>query len=53
MSGGPIGGIGGNEPALAGTGNLYENTRSYLMWALSPGGRNSALLSRSGRTAPP
>jgi 2-polyprenyl-6-methoxyphenol hydroxylase-like FAD-dependent oxidoreductase len=35
MTGGPIGGIGGNEPALAGTGNLYENTRSYLMWALS------------------
>ena len=33
--GGPTGGIGGNEPALAGTGNLYENTRSYLMWALS------------------
>jgi len=25
----------GNEPALAGSGNLYENTRSYLMWALS------------------
>ena len=35
MAGGPIHGIGGNEPALAGTGNLYENTRSYLMWALS------------------
>jgi 2-polyprenyl-6-methoxyphenol hydroxylase-like FAD-dependent oxidoreductase len=35
MIGGPIGGIGGNEPALAGAGNLYENTRSYLMWALS------------------
>jgi 2-polyprenyl-6-methoxyphenol hydroxylase-like FAD-dependent oxidoreductase len=35
MTGGPIGSIGGNEPALAGTGNLYENTRSYLMWALS------------------
>jgi 2-polyprenyl-6-methoxyphenol hydroxylase-like FAD-dependent oxidoreductase len=35
MTGGPIGGIGGNEPALAGAGNLYENTRSYLMWALS------------------
>jgi 2-polyprenyl-6-methoxyphenol hydroxylase-like FAD-dependent oxidoreductase len=35
MAGGPIGGIGGNEPALAGAGNLYENTRSYLMWALS------------------
>ncbi len=35
MTGGPIRGIGGNEPALAGAGNLYENTRSYLMWALS------------------
>jgi len=35
MAGGPIGGIGGNEPALAGAGNLYENTRSYLMWGLS------------------
>jgi salicylate hydroxylase len=35
MTGGPIGGIGGNEPVLAGAGNLYENTRSYLMWALS------------------
>jgi 2-polyprenyl-6-methoxyphenol hydroxylase-like FAD-dependent oxidoreductase len=36
MAGGPIGGpIGGNEPAVAGAGNLYENTRSYLMWALS------------------
>src|SRR5215469_1514063 len=33
--GGPIGTIGGNEPVLAGTGNLYENARSYLMWALS------------------
>jgi hypothetical protein len=35
MTGGPIGGIGGDEPALAGAGNVYENTRSYLMWALS------------------
>jgi 2-polyprenyl-6-methoxyphenol hydroxylase-like FAD-dependent oxidoreductase len=35
MIGGPIDGIGGNEPVLAGMGNLYENTRSYLMWALS------------------
>jgi salicylate hydroxylase len=35
MTGGSIGGIGGNEPALAGAGNLYENTRSYLMWGLS------------------
>jgi 2-polyprenyl-6-methoxyphenol hydroxylase-like FAD-dependent oxidoreductase len=35
MTGGPIDGIGGNEPVLAGTGNLYENTRSYMMWALS------------------
>jgi len=35
MIGGPLGSIGGNEPALAGAGNLYENTRSYLMWALS------------------
>ncbi|MBV8132364.1 MAG: FAD-dependent monooxygenase [Alphaproteobacteria bacterium] len=35
MTGGVISGIGGNEPALAGTGNLYENMRSYLMWALS------------------
>jgi 2-polyprenyl-6-methoxyphenol hydroxylase-like FAD-dependent oxidoreductase len=37
MTGGPIGAIGANEPALAGAGNLYENTRSYLMWALSAG----------------
>jgi 2-polyprenyl-6-methoxyphenol hydroxylase-like FAD-dependent oxidoreductase len=35
MTGGPVGGIGGNEPALVGAGNLFENTRSYLMWALS------------------
>ena len=35
ITGGQIDGIGGNEPALAGGGNLYENTRSYLMWALS------------------
>jgi 2-polyprenyl-6-methoxyphenol hydroxylase-like FAD-dependent oxidoreductase len=35
MTGGLVGGIGGNEPALAGNGNFYENTRSYLMWALS------------------
>jgi len=35
MTGGPIDGIGGNEPALAGAGNLYDNTRSYLMWALT------------------
>ena len=35
ITGGPIDGIGSNEPALAGAGNLYENTRSYLMWALS------------------
>jgi 2-polyprenyl-6-methoxyphenol hydroxylase-like FAD-dependent oxidoreductase len=35
MTGGLVGSIGGNEPALAGTGNLCENTRSYLMWALS------------------
>jgi salicylate hydroxylase len=35
MRSGAIGGIGGNEPALAGAGNLYENTRSYLMWVLS------------------
>jgi salicylate hydroxylase len=35
MTGSPVGGIGGNAPAVAGTGNLYENTRSYLMWALS------------------
>jgi salicylate hydroxylase len=28
-------GRGGNEPALAGAGNLYENRRSYLIWALS------------------
>jgi salicylate hydroxylase len=35
MTGGPVAGIGGNEPALAGAGNLYENRRSYLMWALS------------------
>lgn len=35
MAGGPTGGIGRNEPVFAGTGHLYENTRSYLMWALS------------------
>ena len=35
MTGDSIGGIGGNEPAFAGAGNLYDNTRSYLMWALS------------------
>jgi salicylate hydroxylase len=35
MTGGPIDGIGGNEPAFAGSGNLFENTRSYVMWALS------------------
>jgi salicylate hydroxylase len=35
MTGGAVGSIGANEPALAGAGNLFENTRSYLMWALS------------------
>jgi 2-polyprenyl-6-methoxyphenol hydroxylase-like FAD-dependent oxidoreductase len=35
IAGGPVGGIGGNEPGFAGVGNLYENSRSYLMWALS------------------
>jgi 2-polyprenyl-6-methoxyphenol hydroxylase-like FAD-dependent oxidoreductase len=35
ITGGAIGGIGGNEPLPAGAGNLYENPRSYLMWALS------------------
>jgi 2-polyprenyl-6-methoxyphenol hydroxylase-like FAD-dependent oxidoreductase len=35
IAGAPVGAIGGNEPALAGGGNLYDNTRSYLMWALS------------------
>ena len=35
MTGGPIDGIGGNEPAPAGAESLYENTRSYLVWALS------------------
>ena len=35
MTSTPIDGIGGNEPALSGTGNLFENTRSYVMWALS------------------
>lgn len=30
MCGGPIAGIGGNESAVAGTGNLYENTRSLF-----------------------
>src|SRR5215469_9400118 len=35
IAGGPVGGIGGNEPGFAGVSNLYENSRSYLMWALS------------------
>lgn len=35
LTGGPVAGVGGNEPVLAGMGNLFENNRSYLMWALS------------------
>jgi salicylate hydroxylase len=35
MSGGAIGSFGTNDPAFAGAGNIFENTRSYLMWALS------------------
>ena len=35
MSGGAVGSIGTNDPAFAGAGNIFENTRSYLMWALS------------------
>ena len=35
MNGGAIGSIGTNDPAFAGAGNIFENTRSYLMWALS------------------
>jgi 2-polyprenyl-6-methoxyphenol hydroxylase-like FAD-dependent oxidoreductase len=35
MSSGPIGAFGANDPAFAGTSNIFENTRSYLMWALS------------------
>jgi glycine/D-amino acid oxidase-like deaminating enzyme len=50
--GGPIGGpIGGNEPALAGAGNLYENTRSYLMWALSAKRESLVCARPSGWTA--
>lgn len=35
ITGDEIDGIGGNEPAVPGTGRLYENRRSYLMWALN------------------
>jgi 2-polyprenyl-6-methoxyphenol hydroxylase-like FAD-dependent oxidoreductase len=35
MSGGAIGAFGANDAALAASGNIFENTRSYLMWALS------------------
>jgi salicylate hydroxylase len=35
ISGAAVGGIGGNEPVADSAGNLYENTRSYLMWALN------------------
>ncbi|MBV9628697.1 MAG: FAD-dependent monooxygenase, partial [Xanthobacteraceae bacterium] len=35
INGGAIGSFGANDPAFAGAGNLFENTRSYLMWALS------------------
>ncbi len=35
MSGGTIGAFGANDPAFAAVGNIFENTRSYLMWALS------------------
>jgi salicylate hydroxylase len=35
MNGGAIGSVGANDPAFAGAGNIFENTRSYLMWALS------------------
>jgi 2-polyprenyl-6-methoxyphenol hydroxylase-like FAD-dependent oxidoreductase len=35
MNGGAIGSIGANDPAFVGAGNIFENTRSYLMWALS------------------
>ncbi len=32
---GAIGIFGANDPAFAASGHLFENTRSYLMWALS------------------
>jgi salicylate hydroxylase len=35
MASGPVGRFGTNDPALTAAGNHYENTRSYLMWALS------------------
>jgi 2-polyprenyl-6-methoxyphenol hydroxylase-like FAD-dependent oxidoreductase len=35
LSGGPVGAVGVNDPALADAGALFDNTRSYLMWALS------------------
>jgi salicylate hydroxylase len=35
MNGGAIGTFGANDPAFAGAGHIFENTRSYLMWALS------------------
>ena len=35
IAGGPVAKIGGNEEALTGMGNLFENSRGYLMWALS------------------
>ena len=35
MNGGAIGSVGANDPAFAGAGNIFDNTRSYLMWALS------------------
>jgi 2-polyprenyl-6-methoxyphenol hydroxylase-like FAD-dependent oxidoreductase len=35
LSGGPIDAIGSNDSAYAESGNLFNNTRSYVMWALS------------------
>jgi hypothetical protein len=46
MNGGAIGSIGANDPAFVGAGNIFENTRSYLMWALSA---NRAAPWRAGR----
>ena len=52
MNGSTIGSVGANDPAFAGAGNIFENTRSYLMWALSANRAKFAVPDLEGADAP-
>ena len=52
MNGSTIGSVGANDPAFAGAGNIFENTRSYLMWAVSANRAKFAVPDLEGADAP-